>query len=136
MPGGAFLLRAAPARSSGGGYVKNMDAPDQPDLGAAIRVVAGTITYTVPLRGVRDDNAQVAHIVKIGEDGFGSSSTAAIRLRPVDLDLGRQPPRPAVAYIELQVTHGTSKASVSAHQRHPGHQMTAQNTLQGSGGHC
>jgi hypothetical protein len=71
----SFALRLP--EGSGGGYVKNLDATKTSlIIGASIRVVPYENTYTEPLLlGVRDANAQIAHLVKIGEDG-GSSSTA------------------------------------------------------------
>jgi hypothetical protein len=65
----SFALRLP--EGSGGGYVKNLDATKTSLIvGASIRVVPYENTYTEPLLlGVRDANAQVAHLVKIGEDG-------------------------------------------------------------------
>ena len=65
----SFSLRLP--EGSGGGYVKNLDATKTSlIIGASIRVVPYENTYTEPLLlGVRDANAQVAHLVKIGEDG-------------------------------------------------------------------
>lgn len=121
---------------SGGGYVKNLDATNTSLIvGAAIRVVPYQNTYTEPLLlGVRDANAQIAHLVRIGADG---------RLKLYRQDSGfdqllatsvASAPARGWHYIELQVTQGTSNGVLSV--RINGIlaiQMTAQNTLQGGG---
>ena len=130
----SFALRLP--EGSGGGYVKNLDATKTSLIvGASIRVVAYENTYTEPLLlGVRDANAQVAHLVKIGEDGrlklyrwqYGyeqlittSVSTAAAR---------------GWHYVELQVTQGTSNGVLSVRLNGVlAIQMNAQDTIQGGG---
>ena len=121
---------------SGGGYVKNLDATKTSLIvGAAIRVVPYQNTYTEPLLlGVRDANSQVAHLVKIGEDGrlklyrwqYGYDQLISVSVASA--------PARGWHYIELQVTQGTSNGILSV--RINGIlaiQMTAQNTIQGGG---
>jgi len=121
---------------SGGGYVKNLDATKSSLIvGAAIRVAQYQDTYTEPLLlGVRDDNSQVAHLVKIGEDGrlnlyrrqYGHD-------RLISSSVASAPAR-GWNYIELQVTQGISDGMLSV--RINGIlaiQMTAQDTIQGGG---
>lgn len=121
---------------SGGGYVKNLDTTKTSLIvGAAIRVVPYQNTYTEPLLlGVRDANSQVAHLVKIGEDGrlklyrwqYGYDQLISVSVASA--------PARGWHYIELQVTQGTSNGILSV--RINGIlaiQMTAQNTIQGGG---
>ncbi|HNB46648.1 MAG TPA: hypothetical protein PLL72_20885, partial [Burkholderiaceae bacterium] len=121
---------------SGGGYVKNLDATKTSLIvGAAVRVVPYQNTYTEPLLlGVRDANSQVAHLVKIGEDGrlklyrwqYGYDQLISVSVASA--------PARGWHYIELQVTQGTSNGVLSV--RINGIlaiQMTAQNTIQGGG---
>lgn len=120
----------------GGGYVKNLDATKTSLIvGAAIRVVPYQNTNSEPLLlGVRDANSQVAHLVKIGEDGrlklyrwqYGYDQLLSTSVASA--------PARGWHYIELQVTQGTSNGVLSV--RINGIlaiQMTAQNTLQGGG---
>lgn len=120
----------------GGGYVKNLDTTKTSlVVGAAIRVTPFQNTAEEPvLLGVRDANSQVAHLVKIGEDG---------RLKLYRWQYGYEylistsvasAPARGWHYIELLVTQGTSNGVLSV--RINGIlaiQMTAQNTLQGGG---
>ena len=119
---------------AGGGYVKNLDTTKTSLIvGAAIRVVPYQNTYTEPLLlGVRDANSQVAHLVKIGEDGrlklyrwqYGYDQLISVSVASA--------PARGWHYIELQVTQGTSNGVLSV--RINGIlaiQMTAQNTIQG-----
>jgi hypothetical protein len=121
---------------SGGGYVKNVDATKTSLIvGAAIRVVSYENTYTEPLLlGVRDANSQVAHLVKIGEDGrlklyrwqYGYDQL-------ISTSVATAPAR-GWHYVELQVTQGTSNGVLSV--RINGIlaiQMNAQNTIQNGG---
>ena len=100
---------------SGGGYVKNLDATKTSLIvGAAVRVVPYQNTYTEPLLlGVRDANSQVAHLVKIGEDGrlklyrwqYGYDQLISVSVASA--------PARGWHYIELQVTQGTSNGVLS-----------------------
>jgi hypothetical protein len=121
---------------SGGGYVKNLDATKTSLIvGAAIRVVPYQNTYTEPLLlGVRDANSQVAHLVKIGEDGrlklyrwqYGYDQLISVSVASA--------PARGWHYIELQVTQGTSNGILSVRINGVlAIQMTAQNTIQGGG---
>ena len=120
----------------GGGYVKNLDATKTSLIvGAAIRVVPYQNTYTEPLLlGVRDANSQVAHLVKIGEDGrlklyrwqYGYDQLISVSVASA--------PARGWHYIELQVTQGTSNGILSVRINGiMAIQMTAQNTIQGGG---
>lgn len=130
----SFALRLP--EGSGGGYVKNLDSTKTSlIIGASIRVVPYENTYTEPLLlGVRDANAQVAHLVKIGEDG----RLKLYRWQYGNEDLISTSVATAAArgwhYIELQVTQGSSNGVLSV--RINGIlaiQMNAQNTIQGGG---
>jgi hypothetical protein len=125
---------------AGGGYVKNLDvAKTSLIVGAAIRVVPYQNTGVEPLLlGVRDAHSQVAHLVKIGEDGrlklyrwTGSVGSGYEQL--ISTSVATAPAR-GWHYVELQVTQGTGNGVLSV--RINGIlaiQMTAQNTLQGGG---
>jgi hypothetical protein len=125
---------------SGGGYVKNLEATRTSLIvGAAIRVAPFENTGVEPvLLGVRDANAQVAHLVRIGEDGrlklyrgIGSGMGGDEEL--LSTSIATAPAR-GWHYVELQVTQGTSNGVLSV--RINGIlaiQLTAQNTLQGGG---
>ncbi len=121
---------------TGGGYVKNLDATKTSLIvGAAVRVVPFQNTGVEPLLiGVRDANSQVAHLVKIGEDGrlklyrwqYGYDQL-------ISTSVATAPAR-GWHYVELQVTQGTSNGVLSV--RINGIlaiQMAAQNTIQGGG---
>lgn len=121
---------------SGGGYVKNLDATKTSLIvGAAVRVVPFQNTGVEPLLiGVRDANSQIAHLVKIGEDGrlklyrwqYGYDQL-------ISTSVATAPAR-GWHYVELQVTQGTSNGVLSV--RINGIlaiQMAAQNTIQGGG---
>ncbi|MEW5790059.1 MAG: hypothetical protein ACOY4L_12180 [Pseudomonadota bacterium] len=121
---------------SGGGYVKNLDVTKTSLIvGAAVRVVPFANTGVEPvLLGVRDASAQVAHLVKIGEDGrmkFYRWQYGADQL--ISTSLATAAAR-GWHYVELQVTQGTSNGVLSV--RINGIlaiQLTAQNTIQGGG---
>lgn len=125
---------------SGGGYVKNLDATKTSLIvGAAVRVVPFQNTGVEPLLiGVRDANSQVAHLVKIGEDGrlklyrwVGNGNSGYDQL--ISTSVATAPAR-GWHYVELQVTQGTSNGVLSV--RINGIlaiQMAAQNTIQGGG---
>ena len=130
----SFALRLP--EGSGGGYVKNLDSTKTSlIIGASIRVVPYENTYTEPLLlGVRDANAQVAHLVKIGEDGrlklyrwqYGYEQL-------ISTSVATAPAR-GWHYIELQVIQGSNNGVLSV--RINGMlaiQMNAQNTIQGGG---
>lgn len=121
---------------AGGGYVKNLDATRTSLIvGAATRVAPFENTGAEPvLLGVRDANAQVAHLVRIGEDGrlklyrgqYGHEQLLSTSIATA--------PARGWHYVELQVTQGTSNGVLSV--RINGIlaiQLTAQNTLQGGG---
>ena len=98
---------------AGGGYVKNLEAGRTSLIvGAAVRVAPFENTGQEPvLLGVRDSTAQVAHLVKIGNDG---------RLRLYRRGYGDQLISTSVAtaaargwhYVELQVVQGTANGTV------------------------
>jgi hypothetical protein len=130
----SFALRLP--EGSGGGYVKNLDSTKTSlIIGASIRVVPYENTYTEPLLlGVRDANAQVAHLVKIGEDGrlklyrwqYGNEDL-------ISTSVATAPAR-GWHYIELQVTQGSSNGVLSVRINGVlAIQMNAQNTIQGGG---
>jgi len=130
----SFALRLP--EGSGGGYVKNLESTKTSlIIGASIRVVPYENTYTEPLLlGVRDANAQVAHLVKIGEDGrlklyrwqYGNENL-------ISTSVATAPAR-GWHYIELQVTQGSSNGVLSVRINGVlAIQMNAQNTIQGGG---
>lgn len=121
---------------AGGGYVKNLEAGRTSLIvGAALRVAPFENTDEEPvLLGVRDTTAQVAHLVKIGEDGrlklyrrqYGydqwistSDMTAAAR---------------GWHYVELQVVQGTSTGTLNVRLNGVlAITLSAQNTTRGGG---
>lgn len=125
---------------AGGGYVKNLEAGRTSLIvGAALRVASFDNTGEEPvLLGVRDASAQVAHLVRIGEDGrlklyrrtgSGTSgwdqwistsvATAAVR---------------GWHYVELQVVQGTSNGTLNVRLNGVlAITLLAQNTTQGGG---
>lgn len=125
---------------AGGGYVKNLEAGRTSLIvGAALRVASFDNTGEEPvLLGVRDTTAQVAHLVRIGEDGrlklyrrtgSGTSgwdqwistsvATAAVR---------------GWHYVELQVVQGTSNGTLNVRLNGVlAITLLAQNTTQGGG---
>jgi hypothetical protein len=125
---------------AGGGYVKNLEAGRTSLIvGAAVRVAPFENTGEEPvLLGVRDASAQVAHLVKLGEDGrlklyrrtgsgmsgwdqwiSTSVTTAAVR---------------GWHYVELQVVQGTSNGTVNVRLNGVlAITLSAQNTTQGGG---
>jgi hypothetical protein len=125
---------------AGGGYVKNLEAGRTSLIvGAALRVAPFENTGEEPvLLGVRDASAQVAHLVRIGEDGrlklyrrtgSGTSgwdqwistsvTTAAVR---------------GWHYVELQVVQGTSNGTLTVRLNGVlAITLSAQNTTQGGG---
>ena len=130
----SFSLRLP--EGSGGGYVKNLDATKTSLIvGCAMRVVAYENTYTEPLLlGVRDANAQVAHLVRIGEDGrlklyrwqYGSEDL-------VSTSVATAPAR-GWHYVELQVTQGSGNGVLSVLLNGVlAIQMNAQDTIRGGG---
>jgi hypothetical protein len=121
---------------AGGGYVKNLEAGRTSLIvGAAIRVAPFDNTGEKPvLLGVRDTTAQVAHLVRIGEDGrlkLYRRQSGFDQL--ISTSIASAPAR-GWHYVELHVTQGTSNGVLSV--RINGIlaiQMTAQNTIQGGG---
>ncbi|MCR6497359.1 hypothetical protein LJB71_14825 [Thermomonas sp. S9] len=120
----------------GGGYVKNLETGRTSLIvGAALRVAPFENTGEEPvLLGVRDASAQVAHLVKIGEDGrlklyrrqSGYDQWIATSVATA--------PARGWHYVELQVVQGTSDGVLSVHLNGIlAIQLTAQNTLQGGG---
>jgi hypothetical protein len=124
---------------SGGGYVKNLETGRTSLIvGAALRVAPFENTGEEPvLLGVRDTTAQVAHLVKIGEDGrlklyrrmgweggwdqliSTSVMTAAVR---------------GWHYVELQVVQGTSNGTLNVRLNGVlAITLSAQDTTQGGG---
>lgn len=121
---------------SGGGYVKNLDATKTSLIvGASIRTATYQNSGVEPmLLGVRDATSQIAHLVKIGDDGrlklylrLGNGETL------ISTSVASAPAR-GWHYIELQVTQGVSTGVLSV--RINGIlaiNLTAQNTTQGGG---
>lgn len=130
----SFSLRLP--EGSGGGYVKNLESTKTSLIvGASIRVVAYENTYTEPLLlGVRDANAQVAHIVKIGEDGRLKLYRWQYGYEQLITTSVATAPARGWHYVELQVTQGTSNGVLSVRLNGVlAIQMNAQNTIQGGG---
>ncbi|MFP6411774.1 hypothetical protein [Pseudomonas aeruginosa] len=130
----SFALRLP--EGSGGGYVKNLDSTKTSlIIGASIRVVPYENTYTEPLLlGVRDANAQVAHLVKIGEDGRLKLYRWQYGYEQLITTSVTTAPARGWHYIELQVTQGTSNGVLAVRINGVlAIQMTAQNTIQGGG---
>lgn len=130
----SFALRLP--EGSGGGYVKNLDATKTSLIvGASIRVVAYENTDVEPLLlGVRDANAQVTHLVKIGEDGrlklyrwqYGNEDLISTSVTTA--------PARGWHYVELQVTQGSGNGVLSVRVNGVlAIQMSAQDTIQGGG---
>ncbi len=124
-------------QGAGGGYVKNLETPRTSLIvGAAIRVAPFENTGAEPvLLGVRDANAQVSHLVRIGEDGrlklyrgqYGYEQLLSTSIATA--------PARGWHYVELQVVQGTSNGVLSVRVNGIlAIQLTAQNTLQGGGG--
>ena len=125
---------------AGGGYVKNLETGRTSLIvGAALRVAPFENTGEEPvLLGVRDTTAQVAHLLRIGEDGrlklyrrtgsgmsgwdqwiSTSVATAAVR---------------GWHYVELQVVQGTSNGTLNVRLNGVlAITLSAQNTTQGGG---
>ena len=130
----SFALRLP--EGSGGGYVKNLDSTKTSlIIGASIRVAPYADTYTEPLLlGVRDANAQVAHLVKIGEDGRLKLYRWQYGYEQLITTSVTTAPARGWHYIELQVTQGTSNGVLAVRINGVlAIQMTAQNTIQGGG---
>ncbi|WP_119352873.1 hypothetical protein [Azohydromonas sediminis] len=106
----AVRLPAGP----GGGYVKNLEAGRTGLIvGAALRVAPFANTGEEPvLLGVRDASAQVAHLVKLGEDGrlklyrqqYGYD-------QPISISVTTAPAR-GWHSVELQVVQGTANGTL------------------------
>ena len=130
----SFSLRLP--EGSGGGYVKNLDATKTSlIIGAAVRVVPYENTYSEPLLlGVRDANAQVAHLVKIGEDGRLKLYRWQYGYEQLITTSVSTAPARGWHYVELQVTQGSSNGVLSVRLNGVlAIQMNAQDTIQGSG---
>ena len=130
----SFALRLP--EGSGGGYVKNLESTKTSlIIGASIRVVPYENTYTEPLLlGVRDANAQVAHLVKIGEDGRLKLYRWQYGYEQLITTSVTTAPARGWHYIELQVTQGSSNGVLSVRINGTlAIQMNAQNTIQGGG---
>lgn len=130
----SFSLRLP--EGSGGGYVKNLDATKTSLIaGCAVRVVPYENTYSEPLLlGVRDANAQVAHLVKIGEDGRLKLYRWQYGYEQLITTSVTTAPARGWHYVELQVTQGTSNGVLSVRLNGVlAIQMNAQNTIQGGG---
>ena len=130
----SFALRLP--EGSGGGYVKNLDATKTSlIIGCSIRVVPYENTGVEPLLlGVRDANAQVTHLVKIGEDGrlklyrwqYGNEDLISTSVTTA--------PARGWHYVELQVTQGSGNGVLSVRLNGVlAIQMNAQDTIQGGG---
>jgi hypothetical protein len=125
---------------AGGGYVKNLEAGRTSLIvGAALRVASFDNTGEEPvLLGVRDTTAQVAHLVRIGEDGrlklyrrTGSGMSGWDQLISTSVTTA------AVRgwhYVELQVVQGTSNGTLNVRLNGVlAITLSAQNTTQGGG---
>ena len=121
---------------AGGGYVKNLETGRTSLIvGAAVRVAPFENTGEEPvLLGVRDTTAQVAHLVRIGEDGrlklyrrqYGYD-------QPISTSVTTAPAR-GWHYVELQVVQGTSNGTVNVRLNGVlAITLSAQNTTQGGG---
>jgi hypothetical protein len=128
----ALRLPAGP----GGGYVKNLEAGRTSlIIGAAVRVAPFQNTGDEPvLLGVRDTTTQVAHLVKIGEDGriklyrrqYGSD-------QHISTSVVTAPVR-GWHYVELQVVQGTSNGTLNVRVNGVlAITLSAQNTIQYGG---
>ena len=130
----SFALRLP--EGSGGGYVKNLDSTKTSlIIGASIRVVPYENTYTEPLLlGVRDANAQIAHLVKVGEDGRLKLYRWQYGYEQLITTSVSTAPARGWHYVELQVTQGSSNGVLSVRLNGVlAIQMNAQDTIQGSG---
>ncbi|CAJ0900253.1 hypothetical protein R1479_04471 [Ralstonia mannitolilytica] len=121
---------------AGGGYVKNLEAGRTSLIvGAALRVAPFENTGEEPvLLGVRDASAQVAHLVKLGEDGrlklyrrqYGYD-------QPISTSVTTAPAR-GWHYVEMQVVQGTSNGTLNVRVNGVlAITLSAQNTTQGGG---
>ena len=121
---------------AGGGYVKNLEAGRTSLIvGAALRVAPFENTGEEPvLLGVRDASAQVAHLVKLGEDGrlklyrrqYGYD-------QPISTSVTTAPAR-GWHYVEMQVVQGTSNGTLNVRLNGVlAITLSAQNTTQGGG---
>lgn len=121
---------------AGGGYVKNLEAGRTSLIvGAALRVAPFENTGEEPvLLGVRDASAQVAHLVKLGEDGrlklyrrqYGYD-------QPISTSVTTAPAR-GWHYVEMQVVQGTSNGTLNVRLNGVlAITLPAQNTTQGGG---
>ena len=121
---------------AGGGYVKNLEAGRTSLIvGAALRVAPFDNTGEEPvLLGVRDASAQVAHLVKLGEDGrlklyrrqYGYD-------QPISTSVTTAPAR-GWHYVEMQVVQGTSNGTLNVRVNGVlAITLSAQNTTQGGG---
>lgn len=130
----SFALRLP--EGSGGGYVKNLDATKTSLIvGTSIRLVPYENTGIEPLLlGVRDTSAQIAHLVKIGEDGrlklyrwqYGNEDL-------ISTSVATAPAR-GWHYVELQVTQGAGNGLLSVRLNGVlAIQMNAQDTIRSGG---
>jgi len=121
---------------AGGGYVKNLETGRTSLIvGAALRVAPFENTGEEPvLLGVRDASAQVAHLVKLGEDGrlklyrrqYGYD-------QPISTSVTTAPAR-GWHYVEMQVVQGTSNGTLNVRVNGVlAITLSAQNTTQGGG---
>jgi len=121
---------------AGGGYVKNLETGRTSLIvGTALRVAPFENTGEEPvLLGVRDASAQVAHLVKLGEDGrlklyrrqYGYD-------QPISTSVTTAPAR-GWHYVELQVVQGTSNGTLNVRVNGVlAITLSAQNTTQGGG---
>jgi hypothetical protein len=121
---------------AGGGYVKNLEAGRTSLIvGAALRVAPFENTSVEPvLLGVRDTSAQVAHLVKFGEDGrlklyrwqYGYDQLLSTSIVTA--------PARGWHYVELKIVQGTSNGTLDVRVNGMlAIQLTAQNTIQGGG---
>ena len=121
----------------GGGYVKNLETGSTSLIvGAALRMAPFANTGEEPvLLGVRDTSAQVAHIVRIGDDGrlklyrrIGSGSDQLISTS------GATAAARGWHYVELQVVQGTSNGTLNVRANGVlAITLSGQNTIQGGG---
>jgi hypothetical protein len=125
---------------AGGGYVKNLETGRTSLIvGAALRVAPFENTGEEPvLLGVRDTTAQVAHLVRIGEDGrLKLYRRTGSGMSGWDQWISTSVMTAAVRgwhYVELQVVQGTSNGTLNVRLNGVlAITLSAQNTTQGGG---
>lgn len=120
----------------GSGYVKNIAAANTSLIvGAALRLPPFQNTGQEPvLLGVRDTTGNVAHLVKLGEDGRVKLYRRQSGYdTPLSTSIVTAPAR-GWHYVELKVVQGTSNGTLDVRVNGIlAIQLTAQNTTQGGG---